>query len=176
MNVYIYKDAETITQTYTEAKFWNNTSWVTKTQSIYKPWYKVVKIEYDSEISAGSSTAYWTATLWYRQNSSSQWYWAYILYGWSISWNYAYQLSWPDATYQAPTSPEFWYTTVHLEITPEHIIINNWTWTINYTYNIPSASKSQIEALFSGTELEVFLRAIYPYLWPTTITVTYEEI
>ena len=46
MNVYIWTDSlknayigEYVEETYTEAKFWNSSSWVTKTKSIYKSWY-----------------------------------------------------------------------------------------------------------------------------------------
>ena len=174
-NAYI---GEYIEETYTEAKFWNNTSWVTKIQSIYKAWYKVTKIVYDTAISAWSDTSYWAVNIEAIATNTSTRFWAYILFEWSISWNYAYKLfsPWETEQYDSPTSPIFWYTTAHVEITPDYVSLSNWTWTINKTFNYSASSKAQIETYFSQSDIGVRLKAVYPYLWPTTITVTYEKI
>jgi hypothetical protein len=162
-----------ITETYTIAKFWNNTSWASRNQSIYKSWYKVKKIEIDSTVSAWSSTSYWTISLFVRpSNNPGGWYWAYICFNGSI-WDYVYTL-WSQYDYtQWPTSPIFWFTTAHCEITSDYAKLSNGTWTINQTHNYSSSSKTSIETLFSQSNIQIYLEAIYPYLWPTTIKVTY---
>lgn len=174
-NAYI---GEYVVETYTVSKFWNNTSWATQTKSIYKSWYKVAKIEIDTYISAWSSTIYWQIDIEARRSGDTSTNCSVsIPLNWSIPWRWVSCYININSTpiYSWPSSNPFWFTPVHFEISLDVIKLSNEQKTIDVNYNLTSSEKTSIETLFSSSDIEILLRAIYPYLWPTTITVSYEK-
>lgn len=187
MNVYIYKEDSSITETKTITSFTAaNNTYVRQYLSIAKSWYKISKI-----------TITWSST-----NSSSWNYAQYNLgvtdkdYGSSTNPSYSSEFVinyWPNntgntssiytsynwtttTTFQIPNSSIIfnWTNTTSIEITPDtyKLVINGNTYSGNYS----STNKRDIEYIFENSTVCFYAKQNSWTSSDVVATITYEPI